>query len=128
LRCLVVLAALPSGSVRSGGALATRLGLPARFVEQQLSALASAGLVRSVRGPGGGFSLARPAEQVTMRDVVVALQGEVLDVPKVTASAVSEAWQRAAESLGDALGDVSLAELAARQREIDAEGRAMYYI
>jgi Rrf2 family protein len=128
LRALVALAALPPGSVRSGGALAARLGLPSRFVEQQLTALVAAGIVRSVRGPGGGFALDRPAEGVSMRDVVLALQGDVLDVPKMTGSAVAEAWQNATRALGDALDDVNLAALAERQRELDAGASTMYYI
>lgn len=128
LRAVVALATLPPGSVRSGGALAARLGLPSRFVEQQLTALVAAGIVRSVRGPGGGFSLNRPADQISMRDVILALQGDVLDVPRMTGSAVAEAWQDATRALGDALGGVSLAKLAERQRELDAETSTMYYI
>jgi Rrf2 family protein len=128
LRAVVALATLPPGSVRSGGALAARLGLPSRFVEQQLTALVAAGIVRSVRGPGGGFSLNRPADQISMRDVILALQGDVLDAPKMTGSAVAEAWQDATRALGDALGGVSLAKLAERQRELDAETSTMYYI
>ena len=119
---------LPPGSVRSGGALAARLGLPSRFVEQQLTALAATGTVRSVRGPGGGFALGGPAEQISMRDVVLALQGDVLDVPRVTGSAVAEAWLEASLALEQALEKVSLADLAARQRELDAETATMYYI
>jgi Rrf2 family protein len=128
LRALVALATLPPGSVRSGGALAARLGLPSRFVEQQLTALGAAGIVRSVRGPGGGFALDRAATEISMRDVVLALQGDVLDVPRVTGSAVAEAWQDATLTLGDALGRVSLGDLARRQRELDAETSTMYYI
>ncbi len=128
LRALVALAALPPGSVRSGGALATRLGLPSRFVEQQLTALVASGIVRSVRGPGGGFSLDRPAHDVSMRDVVLALQGDVLDVPRVTGSAVAEAWQQATIALGDALAEITLDQLAQRQQQLDAEHSTMYYI
>jgi Rrf2 family protein len=128
LRALVALASLPLGAVRSGSAIAARLGLPSRFVEQQLTALVGAGVLQSVRGPGGGFALARPAERTSMRDVIVALQGEVMDIPKMTGSAVAEAWQEAARSLDDALSHVSLADLAQRQRELDLETSTMYYI
>ena len=128
LRALVALATLPPGSVRSGGALAARLGLPSRFVEQQLTALVAAGIVRSVRGPGGGFALGRPAALISMREVVFALQGDVLDVPRMTGSAVAEAWQHASAALGDALGQISLADLAERQHELDADTATMYYI
>ncbi len=128
LRALVALATLPPGSIRSGGALAARLGLPSRFVEQQLTALVASGIVRSTRGPGGGFALGRPPAEISMRDVVLALQGDVLDVPKVTGSAVAEGWQQATGALGTALGNISLADLATRQRELDAETSTMYYI
>ena len=55
LRALVALATLPPGSCARAGA-SPRLGLPSRFVEQQLTALVATGIVRSVRGPGGGFA------------------------------------------------------------------------
>jgi hypothetical protein len=59
---------------------------------------------------------------------VVAVQGEVLDVPRTRDSAVAEMWQRAAASLASALGDVTLRELADRQSELDAARVPMYYI
>ncbi len=114
--------------MRSGAALAARLGLPSRFVEQQLTALVPSGIVRSIRGPGGGFSLARPAAEVSMRDVVLALEGDVLDVPRVTGSAVAAAWQHANAVLSEELDKTTLAELAEQQRELDAEHATMYYI
>ncbi len=104
------------------------LALPRRFVEQQITALSHAGIVVSRRGATGGCSLARPAADVTVADVVKALSGDVLDVPRQRDSATAELWESAAESLENHLSGVSLADLAVRQREIDAHAHEMYYI
>lgn len=128
LRALVLLSLQHEGAVIAAGTLAQRLTLPRRFVEQQLSELARAGIVRSSRGAGGGYSLTRAAVDITVEQVVSALQGEVLDVPRVKGSSVSEMWSDAARSLSDALTSVTLADLADRQREIDAAAEPMYYI
>jgi hypothetical protein len=63
-------------------------------------------------------------------EIVRALQGEIVDVPRVTGSAASEAWGTGAAALEQALGDITLAELARRQREIDSAGAeaAVYFI
>lgn len=128
LRAAVLLAAQPPGSFVAAGDLADRLGLPRRFVEQQITALARAGVVECRRGAAGGCALARPADQVSARDVVLAVHGEVLDVPLQTDSAAAEAWQHAAAALEEHLSAVDLATLAARQRELDAAASPMYYI
>lgn len=128
LRALVMLAARPDGEYVAAGELADGLDLPRRFVEQQITSLSHAGIVTCRRGATGGCALARPAAEVTVTDVVQALHGEVLDVPRQRDSATAELWEAAAESLESALSAVSLAELAVRQGEIDAESHPMYYI
>jgi Rrf2 family cysteine metabolism transcriptional repressor len=104
------------------------MGLPRRFVEQQLTVLAHASLVDCRRGAGGGCVLARPADEITVGQVVRAIEGYVLDVPHATGSAVSEMWERAGDSFEGSLDTVTLAELAVRQRELDAERAPVYYI
>jgi len=128
LRGLTSLAQLPPGTYVAAGELADSLGLPRRFVEQQFSALARAGLVDCRRGAGGGCALARAADSITVGDVVRAVQGTVIDVPHVTGSAVSEMWGRAATALQSSLDGQTLAELAANQKELDAQAAPMYYI
>ncbi|MBE0416767.1 MAG: Rrf2 family transcriptional regulator [Coriobacteriia bacterium] len=128
LRALTAIASLPEGTTMAAGEVADRLGLPRRFVEQQITVLAKDGLVVSQRGARGGCSLARPAAEITVAEVVEALQGSVLDVPSVTDSAVSEMWADAARSLKDVLGATTIAELAVRQREIDSSRVPMYDI
>ena len=128
LRGLTSLAQLPPGTHVAAGELADDLGLPWRFVEQQFSALARAGLVNCRRGAGGGCALARGATYITVGEVVRAVQGTVIDVPRMTGSAVSDMWSGVAAALESALDDVTLADLASGQKEIDAQAAPMYYI
>jgi Rrf2 family iron-sulfur cluster assembly transcriptional regulator len=55
--------------------VAERQGIPLRYLEQILQELRRAGLVAAKRGPGGGYALARPAEEVHLGEVVAALDG-----------------------------------------------------
>lgn len=128
LRALTAMAQRPSGSSVVAGDLAAQLALPKRFLEQQLTALGKRGLVSCQRGAGGGCSLARGAEEITVAEVVRAIQGEVLDVPHTEGSAVARMWQDAALELEQALDAVTLAELASRQDRIDAAAEPIYYI
>ncbi|NTU71373.1 MAG: Rrf2 family transcriptional regulator [Coriobacteriia bacterium] len=128
VRALVLLALQPPGEFIAAGELADHLGLPRRFVEQQITALSRAGIVNCRRGASGGCALARPSKDVSVFDIVRAVQGEVLDVPRVTGSAASALWQEAADELGRHLQGVTLEDLAKRQRELDGSAASMYWI
>jgi len=128
LRALVLLAEQPERAWVAAGDLADRLNMPRRFVEQQITVLSRAGVVACRRGASGGCALSRPAEEITVREVVLALHGEVLDIPHQQGSATAELWRQVSVSLADILGEVTLADLAVRQRELDAESAPMYYI
>lgn len=128
LRALTHLAQRRWGEPTPAGEIAEALHLPRRVLEQQMSVLAREGIVTCRRGAGGGCALSRPAEEITVRDVLVALEGDVLDVPRVTGSAVSEVWQETRELLGRHLDSVTLADLAARQDRQDSLMGPMYYI
>ncbi len=58
--------------------IAERTGLPPPYLEQILLALKGAGLVRSKRGVGGGYVLARPPEDITLGQVVSAVEGPIV--------------------------------------------------
>lgn len=51
------------------------LGLPEQYLEQLLGSLRRAGLVKSVRGAQGGYQLSRPAEDITLRHIIEAMEG-----------------------------------------------------
>jgi Rrf2 family iron-sulfur cluster assembly transcriptional regulator len=58
--------------------IAERTGLPQPYLEQILLALKGAGLVRSKRGVGGGYVLARPALEITLSQIVSAVEGPIV--------------------------------------------------
>jgi Rrf2 family iron-sulfur cluster assembly transcriptional regulator len=58
--------------------LAERTGLPQPYLEQILLSLKSVGLVRSKRGVGGGYVLARGAENITLAEIVAAVDGPIV--------------------------------------------------
>jgi Rrf2 family protein len=128
LRALVLLALQPEGEYIAAGDLADHLGLPRRFVEQQVTSLSRSGIVRCRRGAAGGCALARSASEVSVLDVVEAVQGDVLDVPRVTGSAASALWAEAADDLTEFFATVNLSELAQRQRDLDGAAATMYWI
>lgn len=57
--------------------IADRTGLPQPYLEQILLALKGAGLVRSKRGVGGGYVLARPPSEITLGQIVSAVDGPI---------------------------------------------------
>ncbi len=128
VQTLVLLAAQPQGSYTAAGQLADHLGLPRRFVEQQITELSRAGIVRCRRGPAGGCALETDPGEVTALEIVTALQGEVIDVPKQPGSAAAELWAGMAGAAEAHLGSVTLADLLEKQRELDESLTPMYYI
>ena len=56
--------------------LAQRNGISPQFLEQVFASLRRAGIVRSIKGPQGGYYLARPASEITVSDIVYAIDGD----------------------------------------------------
>ena len=75
LRCILRLAAASPREPLTGAEIARREGLSYPYVEKLLGILKRAGLANSHRGVKGGYTLARPAEQITLGDVGRALGG-----------------------------------------------------
>jgi Rrf2 family cysteine metabolism transcriptional repressor len=101
------------------GEIARRREIPAQFLEGLFATLRRAGILQSQRGVKGGYSFARPVEELTVLEVVEALEGTLgADATGVFADAVG--------ALRAQLGAVTIAEVA--QREAKAAGAAMYYI
>lgn len=70
-----MLAALPEGDVLPGKSLAQFHGLSPTYLSKTLKQLVAAGLFQAVSGPTGGYRLARAADQITLKDVVLAIEG-----------------------------------------------------
>jgi len=89
-----------------------RQGIPARYLEQIFRRLRQAELVVSKRGPGGGYTLARPAAQITLRDVVEAVEGSLAKTLEMQADGAQPhrprfLWPALARRLGETLGAVA---------------------
>ena len=75
LHCCVTLAWLRDEGPVPVGRLAAWFDLPEEYLKKRLQALTRAGILTSMRGVLGGFTLARPPENITLMDVVTALEG-----------------------------------------------------
>jgi Rrf2 family protein len=72
----VVLAVLPSDAALPAARLAEYHGVPSAYLAKHLQALARAGVLETVKGPRGGYRLARPATEISVLDVVEAIDGD----------------------------------------------------
>lgn len=75
IRALAYLACLPPRRAASGQEIARAEKLPAPVMGKVLQELVRSRLLDARRGPGGGFRLARPAQKISLRDVVAAIDG-----------------------------------------------------
>jgi Rrf2 family protein len=80
MRALLTLAAESDGRPVKGDALAEAQGIPLKFLENILTELRRAGIVASQRGSDGGYWLARPADQVSVADVIRVVDGPLAEV------------------------------------------------
>jgi Rrf2 family protein len=79
LRAAIEIANVADGHV-TAEQVARAQQIPVKFLETILTQLRRAGLVRSQRGPDGGFWLARPADDITLADIIRAIDGQLLGV------------------------------------------------
>ena len=118
---LATCAAEDAGPVK-GERIASSQAIPVKYLENILSELRQAGIVRSQRGAEGGYWLARPAAEITVADVIRAVEGplahvrgeraENLDYPAGTGG-LQELWVAVRASLRAVLDNTTLAAVAA---------------
>src|SRR6059058_4801578 len=85
IRVLVELAGRNGESPVPLAEIAETNGLPLAYLEHLVARLRKAGLVESRRGARGGYLLARPADEITMAEVVQALEGDIAPIECITA-------------------------------------------
>ena len=117
--------------------IADRQCMSRGYLEQLMLRLASRGLVRPVRGRGGGFVLTRPPSEITAAQIIEALEGRI-DVVKCTEDPTvcdrasycvpREVWVGLSHAIDRHLRGMTLADMAERQREKHATGAATYSI
>jgi Rrf2 family protein len=81
LKAMVHLATVPEGRSVQAAEIAEANGIPKAFLDTILLELRKAGFVRSKKGPGGGFTLARPPSEIRMGYVVRTLDGPIAPLP-----------------------------------------------
>jgi Rrf2 family protein len=89
------------------------------YVQQILMALRMRGLVKSHRGRVGGFSTARPAEGITVGEVLAAVEGDILPAPcrnnshcdRVATCPSRPVWEKAAQMLDDLFASITIADM-----------------
>jgi Rrf2 family protein len=108
-------------------AIALAHGIPQRFLVQILLQLKSAGLVYSLRGALGGYQLARSPEQITLADVIGAMEREPAVRPSViplrpgpTVEALHGVWKEIQAEQQRLLEELTLAELVRRSQQSNA--------
>ena len=117
-------------------AIAENQDLSRKYLHNLLTSLKAAGLVRSVRGAGGGYVLARPPAKILVSDVVRALEGSFSPVDCIddstlctrsSACVTREVWQKLGTAMEEVLSSITVEYLANLQKERNTD-HLMYYI
>ena len=114
--------------------IAERTGLPQPYLEQILLSLKGAGLVASKRGVGGGYVLARPAEEVTLAEIISAVDGPIVagdfGPPHENGACDHEGqcallgvWADVGQHMREHLSGFTLADMVAEARGLTPAGR-----
>ncbi|MBI3909829.1 MAG: Rrf2 family transcriptional regulator [Armatimonadetes bacterium] len=114
--------------------IAERQLIPAKYLEQILLALKRFGFVRSRKGPGGGYFLAKPPHAITLGAVVRAMDGPLAPISCVSVSGYMECgcptpescglrtvWKEARDALAAVLDNTTFADIRDQHRKLGAE-------
>jgi Rrf2 family protein len=123
-RALLALA-LDGGGPMKLEELARRTGAPQSVLEQVMPVMRSAGIVRSERGPAGGYRMNKAPEEITLERVVRLFEGQLAPIgyatrrnpdeaPKFVADSLREAWSEVRDATIDILESTTFADLAKR--------------
>lgn len=120
-RALLSLALHSSDRPTSVKEIAERTNLPQPYLEQILLAVKGAGLVHSKRGVGGGYVLARPADEITLAEILAAVDGPLTTVMGEHDHCeghcvLQEVWVGVSDEMRQLLERVTLADLVQRTR------------
>ena len=137
VRALVDLAIHERGRLIQTSEIALRQNIPEPFLDQVLTTLRKAGLIRGRRGPQGGHALARPPAEITLADAVEALEGTNRPIdclskgeevcPRAGTCSQQDVWHEVEEATWRILGAHNIGDLAALQSRM--QGRtAIYHI
>ncbi|QIZ38995.1 Rrf2 family transcriptional regulator [Saccharopolyspora sp. ASAGF58] len=132
VRALVELARLSPGKVARAEDVAAAQDIPRNFLLAVLADLRRSGIVASRRGQAGGWVLARPAEAVSVADVIRAVDGPLVSVHGVrpedvryepSVAVLQQVWIAVRSSLREVLEEVTLADLMHDNLPVAVAGR-----
>ena len=107
--------------------IAKRQEISEPYLEQVFASLRKAGLVRAVRGSSGGYVLARPASEITVEEILTALEGRITPVtcveeteatncPRMASCLTYPLWKELADKINEVLSSTTLQDLADQPR------------
>jgi Rrf2 family protein len=122
LKALIDIANTSDNEPVSITSIAGRQGISERYLEQLMSKLKKAGIINSIRGASGGYILAKDSNDISVGDVLRALEGELkpVDCPSiddeiscgyVDTCATKYVWQRISESINKTVDEIKLSQL-----------------
>lgn len=123
---VLYLALKPQGEMTSIKELTKRLDIPYHFLAKILQRLAATGLLTSAKGPTGGFALGKPAKDITLFDIVEAIDGSdftdkcVLGFPECSGKnpcSVHSTWGRMRDEIYQMLVSKNIAEMAREMKK-----------
>lgn len=126
LRLMLDLALQGGGAPVALRDTAERQGISDKYLEQIVSPLARAGLVRSIRGAGGGYLLTRPPEEYPVGEILRVLEGDLAPVNCASGSTcceradrcvTMEVWQEIQAAISQVVDRITLADLVRRYHE-----------
>lgn len=104
-------------------------GISSDYVEQIITRLKTSGLILSHRGLKGGFSLGRPADKITISDVIHATEGKIAIAPclkdectRMTSCATQTVWQEANDALDSVFSSKTIKCLASQAKTLSKSG------
>lgn len=121
IRVVLALAKQPQGTRLSSASIGKEMLIPAAFLSRIVAGLAQAGLVETFPGRDGGLQLSRPADELTLRDVIESVDGPLLlsecmagedACPFEDRCPVRQRWGRLQQAILDELSRTTFAELA----------------
>jgi Rrf2 family protein len=139
LRAVLELASRGSENAVQSREIAARQAIPEPFLDQLLSTLRRAGMVRSIRGPSGGYVLSRRPHQITVGDVVRACNGQeclssgspaesTAGAAPPAARVVREVRERVEQAVSRILEETSIGDLVENRRRLEEAQTAMFHI
>ncbi len=132
-RGVIYLAKQPPHTVALVGDIARQEDVPESYLAKIFQDLAKDGILRSHRGAKGGFSLARPAHEITLREIIEALEGPIAlgrclapfeTCDRQDTCALHLVLSQAQAQLLDTLGHVTIQDMAAREAALPPDGEA----